>query len=165
MPQCLSRRATLIATIVCSARPPCAVRHSGTWFGDLREKLHVQERGMAFKVLKLFSLLWQSFKGGSYSVWIAFLPFFKLKLWYCKQPWRDRKKLSSFFNSAASKHSKSIHRSETTQKKFFFCIPVNQFFHFCFTIVCFNGPTSVNVMAVSCFHPTWRNFCPAKRNF
>jgi len=56
---------------MCSARPPCAVRHSGTWLGDQRKelhnvlehgvaicvkKLHIQERGMAFKVLKLFSL-------------------------------------------------------------------------------------------------------------
>jgi len=50
-------------------------RRSVTWCSDLRKKLHVQERGMAFKVLKLFSLLWQSFKGGNYSVWIALLPF------------------------------------------------------------------------------------------
>jgi len=78
MAQCLARRVTLIATIVCSVRPLCTVRHSGTWLGDLRKelrdvpergvaicvkKLHVLARGMALKVLKIFSLLWQSFKG------------------------------------------------------------------------------------------------------
>jgi len=36
----------LIATIVCSARPPCAIRHSGTWLGDQRKELRdVLERG------------------------------------------------------------------------------------------------------------------------
>jgi len=51
MPQCLSRRATLIATIVCSARPPCAVRHSETWLGDQRKELRdVPERGVAICV-------------------------------------------------------------------------------------------------------------------
>jgi len=30
---------------------------------------------MALKVLKIFSLLWQSFTGVNYSIWIAFLPY------------------------------------------------------------------------------------------
>jgi len=62
----------LIGTIVCSARPQCTVRHSGTSIGYLRKelcdvpergvaicikKLHVLERRMALKVLKIFSLL------------------------------------------------------------------------------------------------------------
>jgi len=66
------RRVTLIATIICSAHSPRTVRRSGTWLGDLRKelhdvpergvvicvkKLHVLERGMALKVLKIFSLL------------------------------------------------------------------------------------------------------------
>jgi len=89
-PQRPVRRVTLIATIVCSVRPLCTVRHSGTWLGDLRKelrdvpergvaicvkKLHVLERGMALKPSQIFSLLWQSFKGGNYSILIAFLPF------------------------------------------------------------------------------------------
>jgi len=44
--------------------------------GYLRKKLcDFPERGMALKVFQIFSLLWQSFKGANYSVWIAFLPF------------------------------------------------------------------------------------------
>jgi len=72
MSQCLARRVTLIATIVCSARTPPTVGRSGTWLGDLRKelhdvpergvafcvkRLHVPERGMVLKVLKIFSLL------------------------------------------------------------------------------------------------------------
>jgi len=45
------------------------------WCSYLYKNLHVMECGMAWKVLNIFSLQWQSLKGVNYSIWIAFLTF------------------------------------------------------------------------------------------
>jgi len=49
----------LIATVVCSARPQCTVRHSGTSLGYLRKKLlNVPERGVAICIKTARSGTW-----------------------------------------------------------------------------------------------------------